>query len=133
MKASAGSPPKRAGSVRRGMMSRNSNTDPGQPCSSSSGIGVGPDAGDTEVVQVDAVQRDAELREGVEHRLLPPPVEPGAPVLHEAAQAGDVGAEFPGFAGRLIRVAGAGEALAQIGNVGVGNVQRERNRIGSHV
>ena len=37
-----GIPPKLAGSVRRGIRSMNSNTDPGQPCISSSGQGFGP-------------------------------------------------------------------------------------------
>ena len=45
MKASAGSPPKRAGSVSIGMIRSNSTIEPGQPCESSSGIGDGPTPG----------------------------------------------------------------------------------------
>src|ERR1700675_4811701 len=88
VKASRASPPKRAGSVRRGMISRNSNTEPGQPCSNNSGIGSGPTPGTLEIVQIDAVERDAELREGVQRGFLGPPVEIIAPVFHELAQIG---------------------------------------------
>ena len=56
------------------MISRNSNTEPGQPCSSSSGIGFGTDAGHMQIMQIDAVERDAELRKGVQRGFLGPPV-----------------------------------------------------------
>jgi hypothetical protein len=45
VKASAGSPPKRAGSVSIGRIRSNSTIDPGQPCDSRSGIGAGPTPG----------------------------------------------------------------------------------------
>ena len=45
MKASAGSPPKRAGSVSIGMIRSNSTIEPGQPWESSSGSGAGPTPG----------------------------------------------------------------------------------------
>src|SRR3954452_20264438 len=45
VKASFGSPPNRAGSVSRGIMSRNSKTEPGQPCINKSGYGFGPTPG----------------------------------------------------------------------------------------
>ena len=42
VKASAGSPPKRAGSVSMGMILWNSQIDPGQPWERSNGSGFGP-------------------------------------------------------------------------------------------
>ena len=54
-------------------------------------------------MQVDAVQRHLELREGVEPRFLRAPVEAGrASESTKLLQIGDVGAVGPGLAGRLV-------------------------------
>ena len=87
---------------------------------------VGADAGHMQIMQVDAVERDAELRKGVERCFLRPPVKPVAPVFGEFAKISDIGAIGPGLAGRLIGKARAGKTLAQIGDVGVGDVKGER-------
>ena len=86
-----------------------------------------PLALDVQEVQVDAVQRHLELRKGVEPRLLRAPVEAVAPVLDQLAQVRDVGAVGPGLAGRLVGEARAREALAQVGDRVVGDVEPERS------
>ena len=63
---------------------------------------VGADAGHVQIMQVDAVERDAELRKGVQRGFLGPPVEFVAPVFRELAKIGDIGAIGPRFAGRLV-------------------------------
>jgi hypothetical protein len=55
-----------------------------------------------QIVQVDVVKRDAELRKGVERGLLGPPVESIAPIVGEVAQITDISAVGPGVTGRLI-------------------------------
>jgi hypothetical protein len=77
-------------------------------------------------VHVDPVERRLELREGVEPRLLRPPVEARTPVLDELAQVADIGAVGPRLSRRLVGEARARETLAQIGDRLFGDVQSER-------
>ncbi len=72
------------------MKSRNSNTEPGQPCISSKRYRIGAFARDMQKVQVAVRPRQLELREGVEPRFLRAPVEGPAPVLDKAAQVFDI-------------------------------------------
>ena len=60
-------------------------------------------------VQVDAVERNAELRKGVQRGFLGAPVKPVAPVFHQLTKISDIGAIGPGLAGRLIGKARAME------------------------
>src|SRR5258708_2158835 len=76
-------------------------------------------------MQVDAVERDAELRKGVERGFLGAPVEILAPVFGELAQIADIGAIGPGFARGLVGETRAGKAIAQVGDVGIRNMKRE--------
>src|ERR1700712_3131825 len=77
------------------------------------------------VMQVDVVKRDAELWKGVQRGFLGSPVVPIAPIFGEAAQIADIGAISPGVSGRLIRKACAAKTRAQVGDVGIGNMQAE--------
>src|SRR6202790_166564 len=83
-------------------------------------------------MQGDAVERDTELRKGVEGCFLPPPVKPVAPVFRELAKIGDIGAVGPGLAGRLVGKAGADETLAQVGEVSVWDVKRKGRGFAGH-
>ena len=58
------------------------------------------DARHMQIMQVDAVDRNAELRKGIERRFLCPPIKPVAPIFDETAQIGDIGAIGPWIAGR---------------------------------
>jgi hypothetical protein len=87
--------------------------------------GVGADARLVDEVQVDPLELDPVLVEGVELRFLRPPVEPVAPVLDEALHVGEIGAQAPVGAGHLVGKAGAREALPEILEDLVGDVERE--------
>ena len=76
-----------------------------------------------QIMQVDAVERHAELRKGVQRGFLGPPVEPIAPIVGEPAQIGDIGAIGPSLARRLIGKTGAGQPIAQVGDLGVRNTE----------
>ena len=91
---------------------------------------VRADAGHVQIMQIDAVERDAELRKGVECCFLRPPVKPVAPVFRKLAKIGDIGAIGPGLAGRLVGKAGAGKTIAQVGDVGVRDVKRKGRGFG---
>jgi hypothetical protein len=56
-------------------------------------------AGGMQEVQIDAVQRHAELREGIGRRLLCAPVEPVLPIAEQAARVRNIGAVGPGGSG----------------------------------
>ncbi len=79
-------------------------------------------------VQVGIRPGRLELREGVEPRLLRPPIEGPTPIVDEAAKVTDVRPVEPGVAGRSIGKTRARETLAQVPKIAVGNVQRERLR-----
>ena len=80
---------------------------------------------DVQVVQVDAMQRHRELREGVEPRFLGAPVEATVPVLDQLLEVADIRAGGPRRAGRLVGKAGAGQTLAHVGDGAVGDVEME--------
>src|SRR3954466_9220172 len=84
-------------------------------------------------MQVDVLKGDAELWKRVQRGFLGAPVEFGAPVFRELTQIRDVGAVSPGFAWRRIRKARPCQTIAQVGNVGVRDMQRERRRLACHV
>src|ERR1700722_4207483 len=86
-----------------------------------------------QVVQIDSIERDFELWKGVQRGFLGPPVEILAPVFGEPAKVGDIGAVCPCVAGRPVGEAGAGQTIAQIGDVGVRNPKREGRRLDGHV
>src|SRR5216684_5236379 len=94
--------------------------------------GVGGDAGHMQVVQVDAVERDAELRKSVQRGFRGSPVKMVAPVFGEFAEIDDIGAIGPWITGRLVGEARAGETVAQIGDVGVRDTQREWGGFDGH-
>ena len=112
--ASEASPPKRAGSVRRGISWRNSNTEPGQPWESSSGSGSGPrpctcrkctsmpDSGTENCGN--AFRRASALRQS---KSLPP-------IRPQLLEPGDLGPVGPRRARRLVREPRAGKTGAQI-------------------
>src|SRR5580704_900569 len=112
-KASAGSPPQEAGSVSGPIRSVNSTTEPGQPCSSNSGVASGwaertcrkcscvPDGG-------------TELGVGVEGRLVCSPVVLRGPVGGQLTQVGSWYAAFPAGAGQVAGPPGPGQALAEV-------------------
>ena len=96
-----------SGSVSRGMTSRNSTIEPGQPWMRSSGSASGVLG--TRVDEVDrlAVDAGAEVLELVEPRLLGAPVVLVAPVLDQLAQVGDRRSVLPARAVDLRREAGS--------------------------
>jgi hypothetical protein len=81
-------------------------------------------------VHVGAVDRRGELRELVEPRLVPPPVVGGAPVLGQLPQVGERHAVAPADARQLVGPAGAGEAVPQIVQVGLWDVDAEGPDLG---
>src|ERR1700751_3545059 len=83
---------------------------------------------DMQKVQVVIPSSDLELREGVEARLLRPPIEGPAPVLDEAAKIIDIRPVSPRLAWRGIGKTGARKALAQVGNIAIWDAQSERLR-----
>src|SRR5207249_11854544 len=72
-----------------------------------------------------AADAGAELRQRVEPRLRHAPVEALAPVGDQLAQVGEVRTVGPARAGDLVGEARAREALAQVGQDGVGNGDTE--------
>src|SRR5439155_3484590 len=76
-------------------------------------------------VDAEAADAGAELREGVEPRLGRAPVEALTPVGDQVAQVGEVRAVGPARAGDLVGEARAREALAQVGQDGVGDGDAE--------
>ena len=104
----------RLGSVSRGMTSRNSTIEPGQPCVSSSGS-----ASVVRRARVDEVDRlpvdvGAEVGELVQARLLRAPVVRVAPVRHQLAQVVDRDPVLPAGVLDLVGEAGLREAVAQV-------------------
>jgi hypothetical protein len=77
-------------------------------------------------VHVEPVDRRGELRERVQLRLPRPPVEAAAPVVGQLAQLLDRHAPAPAVAGQLGRPPGTGQTVAQVVEVGVGDVDPER-------
>ena len=93
---------------------------------------VGADASHMQVMEIDAVEPDAELRERIQRGFLGPPVECVTPVFGELAKMADIGAVSPCSTGRRIGKAGAGKTVAEIGDVGVGDTKREGDGFDGH-
>ena len=87
---------------------------------------IGPAARLVDEMQIDAADRGRELAEAVELAFPRAPVEARLPIIGEALHVRQASARGPRLAGRLVRPARAREALAQLGDVGVGHVQCER-------
>lgn len=66
-----------------------------------------------------------ELGSGIAGGFGGTPVEPGAPVVGEATQVGGGQAVGPGGFGQVLGPAGAGEAVVQVVEVGLRNVDPE--------
>lgn len=89
------------------------------------GVRIGAVPADVPVVDVDAVDLAKELRPGVEGGLLGAPVVLVAPVVAELADVGDVRAVVPGGVRNGVGPAGAVEAVAEVVEDGVGDVDTE--------
>ncbi|MCZ7566403.1 MAG: hypothetical protein M5U08_23525 [Burkholderiales bacterium] len=79
-------------------------------------------------MQVGAGDRNGELAQGVQPRFLRAPVESLVPVFRERPHVCHAGAGRPRRERRLVRKAGAREALAQVGERLVGNAELERRQ-----
>ena len=91
------------------MMSRNSTTEPGQPCSRISGRAFGFGRLDVEEVHGLAVDLGAELRVGVELGLLRAPVEAVGPVVGQCLEVIDRHSALPWCARQLFGPARRGQ------------------------
>ena len=89
------------------------------------GMGVRPLAADVPVVDVDAVDLAEELGPGVERGLLGAPVVLVAPVVAQLAHVSDVGSVVPAGVGDGVGPAGAVEAVAEVVEDAVGDVDAE--------
>jgi hypothetical protein len=88
--------------------------------------GVSLRRADVEEVDVLPVDGGRELGERVEAGLLCPPVERRAPVLGELLQVVERDSVVPPCIGELVGPASAGKPVAQVVDVGLGNVDVER-------
>ena len=79
-----------------------------------------------QVVNADAVDLDPVVAVRVHRRLVAAPVVVVPPVVDELTQVGAVGSVAPVVVVEVLGEARAGEAVAQVGEVGVGNLDRER-------
>ena len=89
---------------------------------------VGADTGLVDEVQIDVSQLDPELFEGVELGFLCPPVEPVPPILDQAPNEREVRAVAPARVLDLVRPACTSEALTEIGELTLGDVEAEWRR-----
>jgi hypothetical protein len=80
-----------------------------------------PDAAHVDVVDAEPTDPGAELRKPVERRLVDAPVVALAPVGDQLAQVGEVRPIGPAGARDLVGEARAREALAEVGEDGVGH------------
>jgi hypothetical protein len=83
------------------------------------GQGVGLGRTRVHEVQVQSVDRGGELGELVQARLVRPPVVGGEPVLDQLPQVGERDAVLPAGGGQLLRPAGEGQAVAQVVELGL--------------
>jgi hypothetical protein len=92
------------------------------------GVGLGR----ADVQEVDPLAGDAgrELGELVQHRLVLAPIERGAPVLGQLFQVPERHAPAPARAGQLLGPARPGQPVAQVVQVGLGDVDPERTDLG---
>jgi len=94
------------------------------------GQGVGLGRADVQEVDGLAVDLGGELGQGVEPGLLGPPVEPVLPVAGQLPQVAGRDPGPPVVAVRPVGPAGAGQPLAQVVQVAVGDVDAERPDLG---
>src|SRR5258708_20868624 len=80
----------------------------------SSGSGSGPPATFGDPGHAEAVNRHREVRQPVEPRLLPSPVEVRPPVFNEVRQVSEADAVVPPSIGHLVRPPGPAEPLPQV-------------------
>src|SRR5471030_3546996 len=85
-----------------------------------------------QVMQVDAVERHAKLREGVQRGFLSPPVEAIAPVVCQLAKISDRGAIGPCVTGRLIGKTGTRQTMTEVGDVGIRDAKCEGSGLDRH-
>ena len=116
----------RAGSVSGPMIFVNSATEPGQPCVMTSGSGFGPLPRAWMKWMPSPPTAARNCGNAFSARLGGAPVVAVAPVGDQLAQVGEVGAVVPARAGDLVGKARAREALAQIGEHGVGDGDAKR-------
>src|SRR5438034_11428234 len=83
-------------------------------------------------MQADVEKPGLELRERVEARLLRPPIETPTPIIHQLPQVFEIGPVGPCRPWGLIREAGARQALAQVGDRRLGNLQRRCRDLVGH-
>ena len=124
-KASAGSPPWAAGSVRGPMRLEELEHRAGPAVRQEEGMGVRTLTADVPVVDVDAVDLAEELGPGVERGLLGAPVVLVAPVVAEFAHVLGIGAVVPAGVGDGVGPAGAIEAVAKVVEDAVGDGDAE--------
>src|ERR1700730_13049124 len=92
-----------------------------------------PFAGYVQEVEIDAAQRHLVLREGIEPRLLGPPIERRAPIFDELPQIADIGAVGPGCPGGLVRISRPRQSFAQIHDGLIRNGEGEGLRLSCHL
>jgi hypothetical protein len=83
-------------------------------------------------MEIDVVQSDFVLREGLSPRFLRAPIEAMAPIFKQFPHQGDIRAICPRWARRLIWEPSAREAFAQIRDVSCWHVKCERFRLFAH-
>ena len=110
------------------MKSTNSNTEPGQPCINSSGRGFGPLPGTCRKCRSMSSLTSLNCGYALSFASAARQSNAVAPVGDELAQIVDARPIGPGIAGRGVGKARAREPLAQVGDVGVGDVQGEGRR-----
>ena len=103
----------------------NSNTEPGQPCESSSGIASGLRDGSWMKCRSMPPIGSVNWRKAVELGFPGAPVEAVAPVVEQRLEIGEARAGGPGLERRLVGKARARETLAQIGDGRIGDVKGE--------
>jgi hypothetical protein len=97
--ASSGSPPKLAGSVRRGISSKELEDRTRPSVQQQKRARRRPLTGHLKKMQLDAAERHLVLRKGVEPCFLGAPIKSRAPIFDELLQIADIGAVGPGCPG----------------------------------
>src|SRR4029453_13710071 len=83
-------------------------------------------------MEVDPVQRNPELREGIQRCLLRSPNKSALPICEQSAQVLYVATEGPDWIGSLIRQARARESVVKVCDGLVCHLEHECLRFGSH-
>ena len=114
------------------MTLRNSTTEPGQPWVMTSGTALGVRGTDVDEVDVEAVDLGPELREAVEPGLRRRPVVLVEPVPAQLADVGERDPLRPVVDGLGLRPPGPAQPLAQVVEIGFGDVDAERDDAITH-